>query len=307
MNLRNKYVPFFITGLGRSGTTLLRLMISSHPNIAIPYESHFIDDYQKKLSNYGDLKKRHNLKKLVSDILSEETIKMWDHIFSEEQTISRIRERSLRGVLDAIYSEYAEFKGKIRWGDKSDYLDGIPEINAVFPDARFVHIIRDGRDVIKSVNMLNWGPNDLIAGANWWAEYVRLGRRLGALLGPDRYIEVRYEDLVTNPVEELTKICHFLEEEFSDKMLHYYQESKELIPQKRRGQHYNTDKPLQNSRAFSWKTEMSKVDVQIFDRYAGKILRDCGYEKPIKSVPKPLEAIRILQIMASRLIKSPYS
>jgi hypothetical protein len=307
MKKKNHTSPFFITGLGRSGTTLLRLMLTSHPNIAIPYESHFIDDYQKNIQKYGELNDHRNLNKLVSAILSEETLNMWDCEYSVETIISSINERSLKGVLDAIYTQYAESKGKTRWGDKSDYLDGIPEINTVFPDSRFVHIIRDGRDVIKSVNKLNWGPNDLIAGANWWAEYVRLGRRLGALLGPDRYIEVRYEDLVTNPVEELTKICHFLEEEFSDKMLHYYQESKELIPQKRRGQHYNTDKPLQNSRAFSWKTEMSKVDVQIFDRYAGKILRDCGYEKPIKSVPKPLEAIRILQIMATRLIKSPYS
>jgi hypothetical protein len=307
MNSRNKNTPFFITGLGRSGTTLLRLMISSHPNIAIPYESHFIDDYQKKLVNYGDLTRSHNLKKLVSDILSEEAIKMWDHKYTEERTISRVRERSLRGVLDAIYTEYAESKGKIRWGDKSDYLDGIPEINTVFPDSKFIHIIRDGRDVIKSVNKLSWGPNDLIAGANWWAEYIRLGRRLGALLGQERYMEVRYEDLVNDPVKELSKICFFLNEQFYERMLQFYADSNKLIPLKQRGQHYNTDKPLQNKRASSWKNEMLNVDAQIFDRYAGKILRECGYEKPVKLLPKTIEALRIAQIMVGRFIKKPYS
>ena len=204
--------PFFIVGIGRSGTSLLRLMFHSHPRIAVPYESQFISKYYDNLDKYGNLKEDGEFDRLIKDILNEQYIKMWDHPFDFEKIISNVDDRSLRGAFSAIYQDYAKSKGKVRWGDKSDYLDRMHIINKIFPDAQFIHIIRDGRDVASSVLKLPWGPKDIISVAEWWNQYIWLARRVGSVLGEDRYIEVHFENLVNNPESELKRLCSFLDE-----------------------------------------------------------------------------------------------
>ena len=151
--------PFFIVGVGRSGTTMLRLMLTSHPSIAVPYESHFLTRYYEKLDSYGALEQRENLETLLRDILSEELLLSWDHEFDFDELISEIAEPvTLGSVFNAVYLNYARAKNKVRWGDKSDYLDRMHIVNDIFPDAKFIHIVRDGRDVVNSVLKLPWGP-----------------------------------------------------------------------------------------------------------------------------------------------------
>jgi len=83
------------------------------------------------------------------------------------------------GLISALYAEYAAAKGKPRWGDKSDYLDRLHIVNEMFPNAQFIHIIRDGSDVAHSALKLPWGPDDVVRAAEWWNEHVWVGRRVG--------------------------------------------------------------------------------------------------------------------------------
>ncbi|MFC1747510.1 sulfotransferase [Pseudomonadota bacterium] len=272
--------PFFIVGVGRSGTTLIRLMMHNHPNIAIPYESHFVTDYSERADEYGSLNEDKNLRRLINDILSEELLTQWDHEFDTDKIIALTKSRTINGVFTAIYEDYANGKDKIRWGDKSDYLDRMHLINKAFPNARFIHIIRDGRDVANSVLKLPWGPKDVISAAEWWHEHVRLGRAMGAMLSADRYMEVRYEDLVQDSEGELRKICDFLDEEYSPEMLNYYKSAKAAIPDERKGQHYNADRPPNAGRVFAWKKEMSPTNIAIFSDYAKASLAAMNYEVP---------------------------
>lgn len=277
--------PFFIVGVGRSGTTLLRLMMHNHPRIAVPYESHFITSYIDKLPDYGNLDIATNLQKLVVDILSEPLLESWDHTFEESVVLARVaRPASLASVIDAIYADYAEAKGKVRWGDKSDYLDRMHLINEVFPKAKFIHIVRDGRDVANSVMKMDWGPADILRAADWWHEHVKMGRIVGRVLGPSRYTEIRYEDLTANPERELARLCAFLGEEYSDSMLRYHELPRSTIPEARRGQHHNTDAPPTRTRSFAWKSEMPKRDQALFCQLAGETLNGLGYEVPEHAV-----------------------
>jgi hypothetical protein len=294
--------PFFIVGVGRSGTTLLRLMMHNHPNLAIPYESHFITDYYRRANEYGDLKEASNVNALVSDILQEELLTQWDCEFSKADILARITEPTIASVFDAIYSEYAKDKGKIRWGDKSDYLDRIDIINRLFPDAKFIHIVRDGRDVASSVMKMTWGPKDLIRAAEWWHEHVRLGRAMGGILGDDRYIEVRYEDLVNNSREELARLCAFLDEPFAESMLEYYKAAADTIPDQRKGQHYNVDSPPNAARTYAWKNEMTPLDVAVFNSYARHSLSALGYELEQPSVASWRIKLKKVLIFAKRFI-----
>ena len=297
-----KKPPFFIIGVGRSGTTLIRLMINNHPNIAIPYESHFITKYHEKLNDYGDLNNKNNLIKIVSDILAEELLSKWDHSFKLENIVTDISENTLKGIFDSIYKNYAKSKGKIRWGDKSDYLDRMYVINEIFPESKFIHIVRDGRDVASSVLKLDWGPNDIIAAAEWWNNYVNLAKCMGAMIGEERYIEVRYEDLVQDSENELKRICSFLDEEFSTEMLNYYKSSKTSVPNEFKGLHYNTDKPPKASRTYAWKKEMSPTDIFLFNNYAKNMLEASGYEVPVVAKPSAYAKLTKFKIFAKRML-----
>lgn len=293
--------PFFIVGVGRSGTTLIRLMLNSHPNIAIPYETHFLTNYINQVDKYQPLSVDANLDRLITDMLDEELLKQWDVVPSLSEVRERVDGRTLADVIDAIYGFYANEHGKKRWGDKSDYLNRMYEINQVFPETKFIHIVRDGRDVASSVMRMSWGPRDIIAAAEWWQEYVRLGRSMGRMLPAGRYLEVKYENLVLEPEETLRVICQFLDEPYSEKMLSFYKESESLIPESRKSQHYNADAPPQASRTYAWKRSMSKTDVALFDNYAHTQLVDFGYEVDTVRVPRWRKLIAKIQVMLKRV------
>lgn len=296
--------PFFLVGVGRSGTTLLRLMFHNHPNIAIPYESHFITKYYDTLDTYGDLKESDNLNRLVQDILNEELLKEWDHEFKHDQIIQNVTEPSLSSVMNSVFSDYANAKGKVRWGDKSDYLDRMHQILKVFPKAKFIHIIRDGRDVANSVMKLDWGPNDILGAAEWWSDHVSVARAIGTVLGQDRYAEVKYEDLVNSPIVELGRLCEFLNEPFVESMLEYHKSPGSEIPESRKFQHYNSNQPPKSSRTYAWKAEMNKTHQALFNDYASKTLMDLGYEVPNIPISRFKLRLRKVIIYVMRIFSS---
>lgn len=296
--------PFFVVGVGRSGTTLLRLMLHHHPRLALPYESHFVTHYQDRLSQYGDLNITENLQRLVNEILDEPNLKMWDQVFAPQEILDAVEDASLGGVVDALYRVYASHRGKARWGDKSDYLDRMHIINDVFPTAQFIHIVRDGRDVARSVMKLSWGPDDILRSADWWDEHTRLGRRMGAILGPKRYTEVRYEDLVEHSERELRRLCDFLGEDYSADMLSYHKGPEQVIPDALKEQHKNFDKPPDASRCYSWKREMHPIDVELFTRRASRMLEEFEYEVPPLKASKIRLGLRVVAIFSRRLLSS---
>ena len=300
--------PFFVVGVGRSGTTLLRLMLNSHPRLAVPYEGHFIPRYIADSPRFGVLTDRNNRRRLVEAILGEPMVRKWDHSWDKQDLIDRTElNPTLPGVVAGLYEQYAAAKGKPRWGDKSEYIDGIPDISHLFPTSKFIHIVRDGRDVANSVLRLPWGPSDLISAATWWNDYVWVCRRMGQILGPDRYHEVRFEDLIYDPEESLGQICHFLGEDFSRDMLNYHRHHQEQIPDDRKWQHRNSDAPPNTNRAYAWKHDMRPVDVAIFNRYGGRMLAELGYEIPERPCSIPVMGARYLSLVGRKLLTAGWS
>ena len=300
-----KQPPVFVVGMGRSGTTLLRLMLHHHPRIAIPYESGFLTQYFERRAEYGDLRDDANCRRLVRAMLAEPTLRMWDHAFDVDHIVTNARQRSVAGIADAVYSEYAATKGKPRWGDKSDYLDRLHLIHQMFPDAQFIHIIRDGRDVANSVLKLPWGPDDVVRAAEWWNEHVWVGRRVGAILGAERYLEVRYERLVDDSERELRRCCNFLGEDYSPLMLSYHLSSDDAIPLARRQQHNGFDRRPDRSRVCAWKREMNRYDVALFNKHASRMLLELGYEMPDEPLSRTALGLRYLTLLARRFRSHP--
>lgn len=116
-----------------------------------------------------------------------------------------IPDASLSDMLRAFYAAYAARHRKPRWGDKTPgYVLDMPLIAEILPEARFIHVIRDGRDVALSLLPLWFGPSTLEEAARWWEERVRAGRRDASSV---QYIEVRYERLVLDTRTELRRIA----------------------------------------------------------------------------------------------------
>jgi hypothetical protein len=263
----------FIVGCGRSGTTILRLMLNAHPDLAVPPESHF-------LRRVAEQPERTTPAGLLESALSSERFADWG-IDPDEVRAQAVQHppSSLAEATDLLFSSYAQAHGKARWGDKTPpYVMCMDGLAKILPDARFVHIIRDGRDVALSYSSVSFGPrDDPVAQAEFWSRRVEAGRRSGERLGSRRYLEVRYEHLVSDPETVLKQICRSIDLPFDASMLGYQTTVEEALPSSKKAFHTNADKPIARDLR-DWRTAMSSEDRAAFDAVAGDLLRRLGYE-----------------------------
>ncbi len=282
--------PFFIVGCSRSGTTLLQVLLDAHPHIAIPPESLIFAHFAEIFDCYGDLKKESNLRALVKDVLTDERIKRWDLKISVSDFCGRLEDFSVRGVVTLLFQCYAEKEGKVRWGDKTpEHVYYLKKIKTLFPEAKLIHLVRDGRDVAESQMRVFFGPNTIDQAALSWKKHVSAFRRFSAHLRPDEYREIHYEDLVRSPDQELKKIFDFLGEEFLS--------FSERIPETTSKAHYlqydaihtSLKKSISGEKIGIFKSKLSRRQVEIFESIAGNLLESYGYAR-VTPVNRPILA-----------------
>jgi hypothetical protein len=273
----------FIVGAPRSGTTLLRLMLDSHRELVMPPETQFIHDLPLS-SEPG-----HNSMNTFLQILL--TGDRWSHFQLDAEQfrteIMTLKSFTFSKGLRCFYEHYAKKFQKKRWGDKTpSYLLEMIRIQQLIPEAHFIHIIRDGRDVALSLRDLWWGPgNNLEAQAAFWQSRIRDGRQQAQFCR--YYIEIRYEDLLLHTQRELKKICHFLRLDYDAQMENYYERASERLQELQdqtdeKGQkitsyqkiHRLTQKPPDPSRIGQWKKVMSSEEQQRYYSVAGALLND---------------------------------
>ncbi|MDH5236917.1 MAG: sulfotransferase, partial [Acidimicrobiia bacterium] len=158
--MSTEHPALFVVGCGRSGTTLLRSMLDAHPELAIPGESHFLRRMLRLRRRY-EHGSQFDLERYVADLSRDVRFRRW--VADPEPLIERIRAGrplSLADAVRATFGAYARSQDKIRWGDKTpDYVTMMPAISELLPEARFVHLIRDGRAVAASLAHQSWGPS----------------------------------------------------------------------------------------------------------------------------------------------------
>jgi len=272
--------PIFIVGVHRSGTTLLRFMLNSSPRIYIPPESDFIPRFF--LRNPQEQLNRKRVSTILNAIFAEYRFgSEWQgdppHI---DAFIQSMTSPTPSGFLATLYGSYAQQHGAQRWGDKTPiYASYIDLLHRLFPDAQFIHIIRDGRDV--AVSMLEkWGKSevhvDLFFAARNWARRIKQAQESGSRLGPQRYYEMRYERLVRDPETELEALCHFLDEPYLPEMAQPQILGRKSVDPK--SWEAPIRRPPNIARIGRWRQEMSLVDQRLFQRVAGKLLATLDYE-----------------------------
>ncbi|MPZ18419.1 MAG: hypothetical protein GEV06_10970 [Luteitalea sp.] len=278
--------PIFIIGLNRSGTTLLRLMLDAHSRIAIPNESHFFIRYYERRAALGDLGEPERRLALVQEILAERYVQLWDRKLTPSD-IDLDRCTSLEETIRQLYLAYARTFGKDLWGDKTpEYATEAHILNRLFPDARFIHLIRDGRDVALSIIQQKWGPNDFVTAVRSWAEDVTWTRKMLGMLPADRCVELRFEDLVAQPEAELRRLTDFIGVEFEEKMLQYSEGAETKVGGNIRTPIHGhlSDRPLA-TQALKWMRTLSAADQAVAHELAGRALADLGYPPGVTGHP----------------------
>jgi len=271
--------PFFVLGAQRSGTTMLRLMLNNHRRLAVPHETVFITQFFRKLQQYGDLALEESQRRLLDDIAAHPLVTRGKLIGDKQAVLAR-QPRSYAELIDAIMTCYAEAQGKARWGDKTPYYTpDMDVLHGIFPKAKFIQILRDGRDVALSQRKIEWMSSNSFRLAQDWTWKTTLCHKVGSVLGPGHYLELRYEDLVRDPETVLKRICGFLGEYFDPRMLHYHETATDVVPGESLKWHRNSVRAPDASKIFAWKDSLPVSDRIIFEEIAGDTLEYFGYER----------------------------
>lgn len=275
--------PFvFVVGCPRSGTTLLQRMLDNHPLLAVANDTHFIP---RALSGFTDSVNPELTPALVERVRSYHR---FDRLGVSDEAINRAASTATdyRGFVSGLYAEFARSKGKPLGGEKTpDYVRRLPLLHELFPSAKIIHIIRDGRDVALSLldwatekkgpGRLNlWSESPLGTSALWWAWQVSSGRNAALHLGPDSYCEVLYESLVAEPEAELQRLASFLDLPYTDAMARFH-EGKQRPKPKRSAK--SAWLPA-TSGLRDWRADFSADDLALFESLSGELLADLGYE-----------------------------
>jgi len=270
--------PQFV-GCGRSGTTLLRNMFDAHSALAMTHESHFIGPLAKVRSRY-ESEAGFDHDAFVSDLFMDANF-VRQGLDDEEvrSALDEVAPTTYAGAVRAVFATYAAKDGKELYGDKTPgSVTQIELLAQLFPEAKFVHIIRDGRAVALSyLDRPEWGPETMAEAANHWKNRVRRGRAGGRAIGADRYMEVRYEDVVAAPESVARRVCDFLGLEFEEGMLRYHEQSKEFIASTKDPAAFkNLARPI-TAGLRTWEEEISHGDRKLFEAIAGDTLDELGY------------------------------
>lgn len=275
------HAPFFIVGCGRSGTTLLRTMLHRHSQVAIPVESLFIIDYFRAM-NHAPVERFRRL------ILREHEFSEW-HLSLTEQDLAHCN--SVRELIDEVHQRFAARKGATRWGQKTPRFIRYGELlKSVYPEARFIHILRDPRAVVNSLIRSNVHRSNAYYAARRWLQDTRAGLALEERY-PEDVMRLPYEMLVSEPEPALRRVCEFLDLPFEPQMLEYYKEKEEAYSGYHEAIHARLQEPPRKERIDAWRGHLSAEEVALVEQVCMPLMAELGYA-PEARVPVPANMIQ---------------
>jgi Sulfotransferase family len=277
-------------------------MVDAHPQIAVVHKTHWITRYFEKRT--GLTPEGFVTPELIPKLLEYRRFpKMKVGREELEGLINSDEPVSYPSFVSAVFDLYGQRKGKSLVGDKTpSYVLSLPTLHGLWPTAKFVHIIRDGRDVCLSMmhwnkahvaagRLATWTQDPVLTSALWWKQRVRLGREDGNALGPELYYEIRYESLVSQPATECAALCDFLGLPYDDAMLRFHEGREKADPGLDAKKAWRPTTPGLRD----WRSQMTLDDVERFEAAAGDLLEELGYPRAVPDPPqeKLEEATRI--------------
>lgn len=297
----NPYV--FVVGCPRSGTTLLQRMLDAHPQLTVANDSHFVPKALEEVIPQAVLEVAQGIDPPLTSELVEwvRTYRRFTRFGLSDAAVyqAAAQARTYGEFVSTLFGARARLHGKRLAGEKTPvYVRYLPLLHALFPWVKSIHIIRDGRDV--ALSTLEWAKADkgpgryglwreqpLAVCALWWRWNVATGRRDGWQLGPAKHCAVKYEDLVAQPEQTLSRLADFLALPCAREMLDYYVGKTRHDPGLSAKQAWLP--PTRGLR--DWRTQMSPRDVELFEAIAGDLLSTLGYERRYDRITPDIAAV----------------
>ena len=298
----------FIMSSERSGSNLVREILNSHSNISAPPAAHlprFLSFYRPY---YDDLSEDANVKGLIAnaiDILNAHPEKL-EFQASVDEIFNSLTERSLWGVIAAIYAFNAKKQGKNAWASKdNDLFDYVFHIKHTLPDARFIYLVRDGRDYVCSMRRLGVPTSHIYAIAQQWRQEQRSCLQVYyALKELGSAHLLRYEDLLSHPKTTLQKLCAFLDEPFEDGMLEFHTGSTAQKLATESAYWENLNKPIMKTNFAKFKKELKPHELNLVEAIIGRELIVLGYPRLSKTpVQEPSRLIHLWYTAQNAILK----
>ncbi len=288
----NPPVPFIVSH-PRSGSTLLRLMLDAHPRIAIPPETMFHEVFQLARTPPPPAEAAQAV--LAAMMRSQR----WNDLHVQPQALEEAFAQlggnfTVAEGLRAFYRLYAAGQGKSRFGDKTPgHMFWLTEIAELLPEAVFIHIIRDGRDIAASMRSLWFGPGDDIrALAESWVKWLVAGFDAADAYA-SRYLEIRYEELVKQPEQTMRRVLDFVDLPFDAAVLRHHERAADRLAElgelyEADGQLYATQEahrcihrrtlePPNNHQVGRFRRDLNAAEIAVFEGVAGPMLDSLGY------------------------------
>jgi Sulfotransferase family len=280
--------PVFVGGCPRSGTTLFGSMLHSHPMLAMPPETRFVVDAYKRQQEFGNLRDEAARRAAAEWIVRTKSTR-FRQLGLDPQTVVDVVTQApptIGSVTGTVLAQFAAAHGKSRWGDKRPkHVEHLPMIFRMFPDAQFIHLIRDARGCTASLKQLGWWGWGAVESLHRWQQAVEAGIEARELCRPDQYLELRYEDLVADPTAELQRVCDFLGVSFVEEMLGH-ESGAALIDKKYHGR---VSQPVDDTAVLKWRTILTPEELALVEAKVGVLLDEFDYPRLGDLPPVPAE------------------
>lgn len=277
MSPTKQRAPFFIVGSSRSGTTLLRLILAGHSRIAIPPETWFVLDLVEQFP-------------LTSPLIPEQVraairviteCHRWPDMNMSAEDLTKqvlaLDRPTMVDLIDIVFRFHLERSGKARIGDKTPpYINIAPQLKVIYPDAKFINLIRDGRDVSISFIDAHFRGRCYHGADFEWTTAVRSGISYRSSPLARDILEVRYEKLVGQPEKTVRTICEFLGEAFEPPMMEFYTRL-DLIPKRELGIHGKLSNPISGDAIGVWRVKLSALECFVMEASLRKDLETLRY------------------------------
>lgn len=267
-------------------------MLHAHPRLAFPPETRFLLPAYERRAAYGDLSVRANRVRLAKAVTARPT-RFGDLGLDRNAVVAAIADGppTLGSALGIVWREFARSRGKARWGEKRPaYWRHMAVVARLFPDAQFVHLVRDPRACVASLQRVTWTDGGVEDAAAVWVLAEREIRRFARGLDRSSYHPLRYEDLIAKPERVLAALCAFLGEEFHPSMLNYQEAALDIVPE-RKTWHDNTKGELDVSRTEAWRDQLHPAEIRLVEVAARSGMRRWGYRPSGPTDRPPLSSV----------------
>lgn len=289
--------PMFIIGNPRSGTSMFRMMVSNHQNLIVPPECGFLQWWYPKYESWTieDSSNQVKVDEFIADLKTSKKITTWKLDYEKlSQRIVETSPSNYAELASQVYLQYAEGRGQtdiVRWGDKNNYyINHLELLVSIYPNAQFLFITRDGRDVACSYKALKdlktesqfkpELPTKIDEIAKEWVSNNQRILDFSKGLSKENYHFLRYEDLVENPEIELRIVTDFLGLEYSPNMLNYHKENRQnqVEPLETMDWKKKTLEKPDPSEIGKYRDVLSEKEIDTFEDIAEKVLSKFKYD-----------------------------